>query len=203
MKHVILLFIFYLAVLGCRDVTESQGNKLTRNDVVRLETQENGHLETIECTRGQATPIVRKSVFPNSTFQLNIDSISGIEEVELINNERFTIRNGGCEYYNLEFTLETFYQGNHQQDIPYWYHKAISFMDSIKNGIDAPLVIAGIDALKKHLRACEKDNYKDLKLQEEIDYSEGEMRQIVTLDSITLLANKKCKIKLTFSLGPL
>jgi hypothetical protein len=203
MKHVILLFIFYLAVLGCRDVTTSQGDKHTRNDVAQVGTQEKGVLEHFECTRGQATPIVRKSVFPNSTFQLNIDSISGIEEVELINNERLTIRNEGCEYYNLEFTLETFYQGNHQQDIPFWYHKAISFMDSIKKGIDAPLVIAGIDALKKHVRTCEKDNYKGLKLQEEIEYSEGEMRQIVTFNNITLLANNKCKMKLTFSLGPL
>jgi hypothetical protein len=58
------------------------------------------------CVRGQAEPVVKKLVYPNSQFQLQADSLTAIEIVNFSNGDKLIIRNWGCESYILTFRFE-------------------------------------------------------------------------------------------------
>lgn len=157
-----------------------------------------------DCIRGQAEPIVLKSVFPNTHFRLNADSLSGIETVDFENGDKLIINNWGCEYYTLTFRFETLrFQGD-IVDIPFWYKKAVILVGELVDGIDSPIDIKkGIDKLTNYIEANSKNNYANLKFGEEIDFGIEGTRIFVSLDQIEKLSKDKFAITISFSVGPL
>lgn len=152
-----------------------------------------------KCSREQAKPIINKTVFKNTQFQLQSDSISAIETVIFDNGDKLIIKNWGCEYYCLTFRFETKRFENNTNNTAFWYRKAVLLISEICKGIDAPIDIKnGNNALINHI-----DNYNKLQLGEEIEFGKTEIRNFVRLDKITKLTNKKFAIEITFSMGPL
>ncbi|WP_309731742.1 hypothetical protein, partial [Chamaesiphon sp. OTE_75_metabat_556] len=74
------------------------------------------------CVRSTPTPIVKKSVFPNTSFVLKKTNnrgliiSEGIETVKLNNGDRLTITNSGCEFLTLNFRFETNRRSKNSQD---------------------------------------------------------------------------------------
>lgn len=60
-----------------------------------------------DCPRSAAEPVVKKAVFPRTTFRLQPDTHTGIETVTCPNGDQVIIRHEGCEYYALRFQFTT------------------------------------------------------------------------------------------------
>lgn len=153
-----------------------------------------------DCVRGQAEPIIKKDIFPNTTFVLQSDSITAVETVMLENGDKLIIRNWGCEYYVLTFRFETSRLKADTSDMKYWYVNSVKLMNEVKHGIDAPIDIEkGIEALNKHISG----NVFDLQLHTQVDFGLNEVRNFVTLDSISKIDKNHFAITISFSIGPL
>jgi hypothetical protein len=152
------------------------------------------------CVRGQAEPVVKKLVYPNSQFQLQADSLRAIEIVNFSNGDKLIIRNWGCESYILTFGFETSRFLDTKNKLGFWLEKAIILMKEVENGINAPINIKkGIKALEKHLKNSKKNNYKDLKLEEEINFEDNiEIRDFVRIDKVEKQENKKLVLEISF-----
>ena len=48
-----------------------------------------------------------------------------------------------------------------------------------------------------------KNNFKNLKLEEEIDFADNEIRSFVTLDRIKQINKKTFEVSVSFAVGPL
>jgi hypothetical protein len=130
---------------------------------------------TMECTRGAAEPVLKKTIFPSAEFKLLADKITGIECTPLNDNNLLFIKNWGCESYALSFTFVIHGDSHDTGSLNYWYKKAILLMNQISNGVDAPIDIwAGVDSLQSHINAI-SDTTK-LKIDKEIDYGTADMR---------------------------
>lgn len=152
------------------------------------------------CVRGQAEPIVKKSVYPNSQFQLQADSLTGIEIIDFSNGDKLTIRNWGCESYVLTFRFEISRFSNTKNKLGFWAEKVVILMKEVENGINAPIEIKkGIKSLEKHLMNSKKNNYKDLKLEEEIDFGDmNSLRDFVRIDKVERLTDGKICLEVSF-----
>src|SRR6186997_553555 len=75
----------------------TQNKKMT--DGVKTEEE----FDYSQCIRGQAASVIKKTVYPNSTFKLNKDNHTGTENIDLENGDKLIINNWGCEYYVLTF----------------------------------------------------------------------------------------------------
>lgn len=152
------------------------------------------------CVRGQAEPVVKKLVYPNSQFQLQADSLTAIEIVNFSNGDKLIIRNWGCESYILTFRFETSRFLDTKNKLGFWFEKAIILMKEVENGVNAPINIKkGIKALEKHLKNSKKNNYKDLKLEEEIDFGDiNGFRDFVKIDKVERLTNKQIVLEISF-----
>ncbi len=105
-----------------------------------------------KCSREQAKPIINKTVFKNTQFQLQSDSISAIETVIFDNGDKLIIKNWGCEYYCLNFRFETKRYENDTKNTAFWYRKAVLLISEISKGIEAPIDIEnGNNALINHI----------------------------------------------------
>lgn len=200
MKYLILVATMSCILFGCSDAPRQTNSLPANNDTVAHNNIDS--VKSNDCVRGAAKPIVNKSIFPNTSFELKHDS-SGIETIRLDNNGVVIIKNEGCEYYSLTFILENNYDGHDTADIPYWYNWTIAFLDSIKRGIDDPLVIGGINAIKNKVNHEKAGN---LKLTEEIDYGPAgtnEIREFVSFDSIIKINERRCAVVVEFVMGPL
>jgi len=156
---------------------------------------------TNDCTRGQAIPVIKRSVFPKTTFQLQKDRITGIETVNLDNDNKLIIKNWGCEYYCLTFRFETNRFQNDTTNLKYWFEKTLILMDEVKNGVDAPVNIEkGITAMKKYYDTSGAVN---LKLKDEIYCDKEVIMEFVIFDRVEKLTGDKYAIEVTFALGPL
>lgn len=164
-----------------------------------LYSQEN---ENYECIRGQAEPIVLKSVFPKTEFNLNNDSISGIETILINESEKVTINNVGCEFYTLNFVFETKKYKGEFTNLNYWYQASYELVNEIKIGLDSPIDIElGLKFFKKYI----EKNKKGLQLNTEIDFGPTEpnaIRNFVTLHEITKIEDKYF-VNISFTVGPL
>ena len=151
------------------------------------------------CPRGQAVSVVNMEVYPNASFKLNDDHLSGTETIELKDGNKLVIKNWGCEYYVLTFRFETNRFKADTTDIKYWMDKSIILMSEIENGLHVPLHISdGTAATTAFLKSN-----KEYQLGDEIVSKEGEIRDFVTLDRIQKLGDKRFAIEISYTTGPL
>ena len=159
-------------------------------------------IENYNCVRGQAEPIVLKSVYPKTEFHLNKDSLSGIETILINETEKVTINNVGCEYYTLNFIFETKNYTGDLSNFYYWYKASYDLVNNIKAGLDSPIDIEA--GLKVYLKYVEK-NKNHLELNTQIDFGQTELyaiRDFVTLHEITKIEDNYF-VNISFSTGPL
>lgn len=199
----ICLSLVLFACNSTADRQERSSKNSNLSDSVTLtsiQQTENEKEMTFECVRGQAEPIIKKTVFPNTKFLLQADSLTAIETVSFDNGDKLTIRNWGCEYYVLTFRFETSRFKADTTSMKYWYLTTYKILKELKQGIDAPVNIEkGLQALNSHI----SKNGFDLKLQTEIDYAGEEIREFITLEQIEKLTDNEFAITFSFTIGPL
>ena len=207
----------YVAILtvilffGCQSKRQIDQEKKTEKDSIKIadsvktvnvtvDTLKTAYeLNDSDCIRGQAAPVIKKAIYPNSSFKLNSDNHTGTETIELKNGDRLVINNWGCEYYVLTFRFETLRFSADTTDIMYWLDKAVVLMTEIEGGLDAPLdTSGGTLATKNYLK-----NNKDYDLGEEIVYDDDFIRDFVTFDRIQKVDNKRYAIEISYATGPL
>ncbi|HTE29693.1 MAG TPA: hypothetical protein VK666_04915 [Chryseolinea sp.] len=155
--------------------------------------------EDADCIRGQATPVIKRTFYPNSTFNLNKDNITGIETVHFANGDNLTINNWGCEYFVLTFKFETTRFHADTTDINYWLDKAVILMTELEDALDAPLdTFGGTLATKNFMKGN-----KGYELGQEIVYDTAAIRDFVTIDRIQQLGEKRYAIEISYATGPL
>ena len=202
-----ILILIWLSSCGKTTKTEQSEFEVTDSAKKEIKTTATPVADTTKttakndtgCTRGQAEPVTRKTIYSNATFKLNEDNLTGTETVGLKNGDRLTIKNWGCESYALTFRFETERFHSDTTDINYWIDKGLLLMKEIKNGLDAPLNIEGGEAaIKDYL----KEN-KEYKLGDWVDYGNKTIPTTLTIDRIQKLNDKRFAIELTYSVGPL
>ena len=179
-------------------VTEEviQENVSTTENTADSAAQEDS--QSYDCPRGQAEPVVKKTVYPHSTFKLNDDNRTGTETVTLNDDDQLIIKSWGCEYYMLTFRFETTKFNNDTTEIMYWLDKAVAMMKKVEGGIEVPIDIpAGTVAAAQLVK--EKRNYL---LGEEIVYKEGSVRGFVTFDRIQKINDSKFAMEISYASGP-
>ena len=201
-------YLVSVLLIGCQAKGTSDQSKLTESDTIEQtssvapSTVKADSLEIVTddsgCIRGQAEPIVRKSVYPNAVFKLNNDNHSGTETVDFENGDRLIIENGGCEYYVLAFRFETSRFQADTTDILFWLDKGIKLMTEVEKGIDSYHVTQGIKGLKDFLKTS-----KDLTLGEEVVFDDSEIRDFASVDRIQKITDKRYAIEISFATGPL
>ncbi|WDF57382.1 FEKKY domain-containing protein [Mucilaginibacter sp. KACC 22063] len=159
---------------------------------------------TDDCPRGAAVPVIKKAVFPNVHFALQSDHNTGIETLTLANGDKLTLKQFGCEYYNLSFFFETAQFAADTTDIAYWGNASLSLLRQVRKGLDTPLDIdTALNRLAAHIEKDKLKSGKGLEMGEEIDFGGPDPRQYLTIDQVSQLANKRYMIKITFSYGPI
>lgn len=206
----IITICLTLGLFACNSTADRQersSENSTLSDSVTLTSIQQTEIETkttFECVRGQAEPIIKKEYFPNTTFTLQPDSLTAIETVNFDNGDRLTIKNWGCEYYVLTFSFETTKFQQDTANLKFWYQATMQLMTSMLAGIDAPIDIKrGLVFLESYYLKDEKNNFKNLKLGDEIDFDGNEIRHFVTLDRIEKISNNKFGVTVSFAIGPL
>jgi hypothetical protein len=156
------------------------------------------------CVRGAAESVVKKKIFPKSTFQLQPDKLTGKETVELDNGDKLIIKNWGCSYYVLTFRFETSRFQKEPANVGFWYKRAVTLMNEVEKGMDVPVELA--KAMQMIVERIEEDvpnEYKNLKYGEEIDVTNGAIREFVSIDKVEQLNDKTFAIEITIARGPL
>jgi len=172
------------------------------NQIENLETENNEN--DSNCIRGKAEPIIKKSVFPNTTFQIQPDKLTAIETVNFDNGDKLIIKNWGCEYYVLTFRFETSRYQEDTANLSFWFKKSALLLNELTKGIDSPINIkSGIDKLVTKIDDDKKNNYQNLALGEEIDFGGDDIRDFLTIEKIEKLTDRKFAIEISFSTGPL
>lgn len=153
-----------------------------------------------DCTRAVPESIVKKSVYPQTTFDLSEDKRTGIETVIFPNGDRLIITNAGCDYFYLGFRLESKRFSARPTDTKYWFKRAVEFIEETENGInDEPIQMGkAVTALKSRLKKTKKPRFG-----EEIDYGGDDIRTFVTVKEVQILAKGKFALEITFAVGPL
>ena len=190
-------------------LTTAADTMTTKTEIKKLEnsqttkqTEENEYKG--DCVRGQAEPIVKKKVYPNTTFTLQPDKLTAYETVTFDNKDKLIIHDWGCEYYVLTFRFETSRFQEDVKNLPFWYQKAHLLMTEIMKGLNTPFVTSKeLGTLKAFTDEKIKTNPESFKLEEEIDHGDNEIRNYITVDKIEKLTDKKFAIEISFSIGPL
>lgn len=199
----ILLLLFLLACCSNpNSSTQTDDNADSLQEyATRIVQESDSVLVEEQCIRGQAESIIKKTIYPHSTFKLNKDNHSGTETVDLENGERLIIKHWGCEYYILTFRIEMERFQADTTNTVYWLNKAAILMNEIQDGIDAPLNLqGGIEAIPIHLASIDGRNYE---LGEEIIFHDDVIRDFVTLDRVQKINDKRFAIEISFATGPL
>lgn len=196
----------YIILVACNSPQNNNSNEKGNSKVINsvsLNTEIKQE-PSIECTRGKAEPIIDREVFPNTSFNLQSDGISGIESVNYGDGERLIIHNWGCEYYVLTFRFETTKFYHDTTDLAYWYRSAWRLTTNMLAGIDAPINIKrALVYLDSYILKKSRQNFKLAKLGEEIEFDGSELRQFITVDRIEKLTENKYAVIISFTRGPL
>jgi hypothetical protein len=156
------------------------------------------------CVRGVAEPVIKKNIFPKNSFQLQADKLTGIETVELDNGDKLIIKQWGCGYYALTFRFETERFQNEPGNVGFWYKRAVTFINEVAKGIDSPLELTKTaDIVAERIEGDVPNEYKNLKYGEEMDVTNGDIREFVSIDKVEQLSDKKYAIEITVARGPL
>ena len=160
--------------------------------------------ESFECVRAAPEPIIKKEVFPQTTF-LRRKSKSfpfndiAFETVKFKNGEKLIIEHAGCENYTLIFRFETNRYKGKSGGARFWYKTAVELMRQAKKGFGSNYLLDnGIKALSSYLK-----NNKTLKYDEEISFGAEEIRDVVSLSQVKKLKGNKYEVELSFGTGPL
>lgn len=207
----ILILGLTIELFACNSASPKEKNDAKKSvmaDSVPLKEKKNGKTNKQDrrndCTRGQAEPIIKKKVYPNTTFVLQPDSVSAIETVNFNNGDKLIIRNCGCESYVLIFRFETSRFKQDTTNLEYWFKRADLLMREMLVGIDSPIPLEkGLNKLIDHVNIDQPNNYKNLKLGEPIDIEGDECRTIVSVDRIEKLKDNKYGVEIIFGIGPL
>ena len=207
-RHLYILILgLTLELIACNSSVDKQAknenNSVSVDSIKKTEPKnETASAKDLrdDCVRGQAEPIIKKTVFPNTKFILQPDSLTAIETVIFDNGDNLTIRNWGCEYYTLTFRFETSRFQADTTAMKYWYVTTYRILREMQQGIDAPVDIEkGLQALNSHI----SKNVFDLKLQTEIDFAGDVIREFITVEQIEKLTDNKFAITVSFTTGPL
>lgn len=214
MKNVtILLFLLIFGLSACNyqhrskvDAAQNQSADDTLKKSDNLSTQEDESSD-FQCMRAMPEPIVNKTIFPKTIFQLAPDSLSALETVDFENGDRLIIEHFGCEYFSLKFRFETSRFNTDTTDIAFWYKKTVILVSELLQGLHKPKHMRkGIKVLSEHIEKDQHNDYRNLRLGEEIDYGDTDFptfRDFLIIESIQKLTDKKCAVEITFSSGPL
>jgi hypothetical protein len=161
--------------------------------------------QTVDCARSIPTPIVKKSVFPNTRFVLNklnengLTIAEGIETIRLKNGDQLIITQSGCESVTINFRFQTSLMSGKRTDARYLYQQSARLMRQISPGVKSPVYLQrGILALEK--AATQKTPPA---IDREIDYGNRDIRSVFKLSPGQQLANKKRVVEILFYYGPL
>lgn len=160
---------------------------------------------SIECVRSVPEPILKKSVFPKTTFTKTINKETavetiGYEKVRLNQNTSLTIKNWGCENYTLTFQFLLNNQAEKISNTKFWYGKAIDLMNLVKKGIrreDINLINKGLQAISAYKNKAANPKYGNY-----IEFGGTEIRDTVVLEKIIKQGNRY-KVQISFGIGPL
>ena len=208
-KQIEMLFIGLIAIIcSCNQTTDKKAKKAEnsgKEDSIALTNPKKTESATSDpCIRGQAKPIILKTVYPNTHFFLQADSLTAYETVNFNNGDKLVIHNWGCEYFVLTFRFETSQYQHDTSNLEFWFKAATKLMAGIQSGIDAPIDIKkGLNFLDNYIEKDRTNNYKNLKLCEDIDFGETVIRDFVTLNRIEKLSEKLYAVTITFTTGPL
>lgn len=188
-----------IGLFACNSATDKQKKK--REKPLLADSISITEKQTIQanCSRGAAKPIIKKTVYPQTTFILQPDGITGIETVNFDNGDKLLIKNWGCESYVLTFRFETSRLQKDPTNFDFWFKSAGTLMNEILDGLEAPIDIQkGIDKLVTHV-----GNNQTLKLREEIDFGGRDIRSFVSVDRVEKLTDKRYAVEISFATGPL
>lgn len=165
--------------------------------------------QPVNCPRGVAEPVLRKTVYPRSVFKLGNDGRSGTEAVTLSRGDSLIIKNGGCEYYVLTFRFVSSRYRHKTTDLKYWFRNAVDRMREILPGIKTPIDIQkGTAKLRSYVETQRKSH--KVKLGEQIifggdggDRNSNDILQHVWVDRIQKLKGGRTALEISFSVGPL
>jgi hypothetical protein len=204
-----ILFVLTFGILACNPPTDKQ--EVTAGSSIAADSfpvDENAiplgaEDPKRECVRGAAEPLVNKKYLPNSTFTLQPDSLTGIETVIFDNGDKLTITNHGCEYYALTFRFETS-EYTRDSTLAYWFEAAGDLMTKLIAAIDPPIDIKkGVAYLESYVLRDAKNKFRNVKLNDEIDFGGKPVREFLTVNSIEKITDKKYAVELSFYKGPL
>src|ERR1051326_6096260 len=115
-KQVTFVLTIALTLTACNNPTVNKisttSTDISRQTVAKQTTTvppDSGErkLRASDCVRGTPEPVVKKNIFPKTTFQLQADGLTAYETVDFDNGDKLIITNAGCEYYVLTFRFET------------------------------------------------------------------------------------------------
>jgi hypothetical protein len=161
--------------------------------------------QAFDCARPIPTPLVKKSVFPNTRFVLNklkqngLAIPEGIETIRLKNGDQLEITQSGCEFVSINFRFQTSSLSGKRTDAKYLYQQSARLMRQILPGVRSPIFLQrGILALEK--AATQKIPPA---IDKELDYGNPDIRSVVKLATVQQLTNKKRVVEILFYYGPL
>lgn len=156
--------------------------------------------ERSDCIRGQAIPIISRTLFPAATFRLDADSITGYEVVPLESSDTLYITNSGCEYIVLDFDFHTSRFKDDTSDKKAWAANSVSLLKKIGPALKDYI---GIKNGIRVLDSMVANMYSDGIYEHEIDYVPGEIRSFFELDKVEQTEPGRFSIKISFNYGPL
>lgn len=199
----VICLAFFLAT-GCQSRNEGQTEETVVYDSVESASDTTGRasgdvVDFADCPRSIPERIVKSSVEPQPTFELNKEKSVGTETLQFQNGDRLVVKNWGCEYFVVTFRFETNRFQADTTDLTYWLDKSAVLMSEITEAVDAPLDFHG------GVTAIRKMNGPEIKyeLGQEIIYSDGEIRQFATLDRVQQIDDSRYAVEVSFALGPL
>ena len=160
--------------------------------------------EPFECVRATPERVIKRSVFPGTTFVLRKNkefpfNDLGFETVKLTDGEKLIVEHGGCETYALTFRFETKRLSEKNYTAAFWYREAVRLMRQTKKGYGSNFLLdGGVKALNSRLKSK-----KPLRYAETLDFGGTEIRSVVTLNRVSKLKGNKYQIEIAFGTGPL
>ncbi|MEJ1238661.1 hypothetical protein WBG78_11055 [Chryseolinea sp. T2] len=197
--------VVFLLVAACQSRNEETQSDVsaaydTIEALVDTVSQPSGDgIEIVECPRGTPERIVKASIEPQPTFELDKSKNVASETLQFQNGDKLVVTNGGCEYFVVTFRFETNRFKADTADMMYWLDKSAVLVSEVSDAIDAPLDFNdGVAMIKKV-------NGPEVKYEpgQEIVYSDGEIRQFATLDRVQKLSDSRYAVEVTFALGPI
>lgn len=202
-RQAVICLAFFLAT-SCQSRNEGQTEETVAYDSVESTSDTSAHVsgdvvDFADCPRSVPERIVKSSVEPQPTFELNKEKSVGTETLQFDNGDRLVVKNWGCEYFVVTFRFETNRFKADTTNLMYWLDKSAVLMGEITEAVDAPLDFNG------GVVAMRRMNNPEIKyeLGQEIVYSDGEIRQFTTLDRVQQIDDSRYAVEVSFALGPL